>query len=262
MHISYMMLSGPMDPKKWHLLRQRGILLSSEIEKLEQQDDSQLLVYTWVVTKLDHLQRNEKVFPHYVNTMERCFGYLITKTNVQQSYSRTQLPFIYYHSTACATTLFLCCQDFTGALAISYSLTHSCVESLDAENSESGICWSEALVIFNYQMFLMVITTSLLCVATHFSECFESSLSTYDLGFDLDSLWETSAKLLMGYPTVEAPKATEAFEFTAVKDESIEDRVNLTSTWNPLDNPAALKYLPNPTFMEDSERNQQIHRVD
>jgi len=204
MHIYYLMLSGPLNDDKWSLLQRRGLLTEEEIKALQLQGSSAVVLYSWAVAILNSVERRgestataERVFSQLVGPMEEQIGATRGLAAKQIAYTLYQIPSIYFHVVYVAINVYLACTVYDVGHMIAASLNGPCVPGVMGD-----ACAASVFMIVFTEVILIVLFLGLLLTAEGLADIYGDKAFQYDLGVDLDNLWQESQNVLksMGTP--------------------------------------------------------------
>jgi len=222
MHIYYLMLSGPLDESKWKLLRQRGLLTEEEIEALQLQGSPGVVLYTWAVKGFllesysqagtadrTHPSMPERMFVELISNIEQQIGGTRGLAAKQIAYTQHQIPSTYFHIVYVAVNAFLLFSVYDTGHRIAEALSGPC------EDAQGDTCVPSLVVAVVTEFIILVIFLGLLFTAELMSDTFGNGIIDYDLGNDLDNLWQESQNVLKSMnvhcpslPIAEPPKPT------------------------------------------------------
>lgn len=202
MHIYYLLLSGPMDDSKWSLLQSRGLLTEEEIKALQLQGSPAVVLYSWAVKGLllesysggraerTHATMPERVFLELVQAMEQNIGACRGLSAKQIGYTLYQIPSTYFHIVYVAVNAFLLCTVLDTGHHVAAALSGPCADAA------GDICVPGVVMAIVTELFLIVIFLGLLFTAEECADTYGDNIIDYDLGFDLDALWQESQNVL------------------------------------------------------------------
>ena len=103
LHIYYLLNGSPdLTDETWEMLKNRGLLTSEEITKLKKQGSPGVVLYSWAIEAIQNAfaadPKGNLLGSHLLSSMEECIGGVRGLGAKQIAYSRTQIPFVYFHS--------------------------------------------------------------------------------------------------------------------------------------------------------------------
>mmetsp|Transcript_95160 Transcript_95160/g.183493 ORF Transcript_95160/g.183493 Transcript_95160/m.183493 type:complete len:373 (-) Transcript_95160:38-1156(-) len=204
MHIYYLMLSGPLDEGKWSLLQQRGLLTDEEIRALQLQGSPAVVLYTWAIKVLRNQSLTgqdssmpERVFTELIQPLEEQIGGARGLAAKQIAYTITQIPCNYFHVVYFAVNILLACTVYDSGHMVAVALDKTCFDGV--EGPCEGI--PRVVMIVITEVLTLVILIALLQTAEGLADIYGNKQFHYDLGFDLDNLWQESQNVLKSMAT-------------------------------------------------------------
>ena len=116
----------------------------------------------------------------------------------QIAYHLTQIPFIYFHGVCFVVNAYLACTSWNAAVDM-YTARHlNCDDYLSGRygTGSTGTCVAQLVFVCISQAIVILVFTALFQVGCRLSEWNGSEIYAYDLGFDLDNLWQESKNVL------------------------------------------------------------------
>eukprot|EP00935_MAST-01C_sp_MAST-1C-sp1_P000881 g881.t1 len=112
LHIYYLLNGSPdLTDETWEMLKNRGLLTSEEITKLKKQGSPGVVLYSWAIEAIQNAfaadPKGNLLGSHLLSSMEECIGGVRGLGAKQIAYSRTQIPFVYFHSVYLLVVVFL-----------------------------------------------------------------------------------------------------------------------------------------------------------
>jgi hypothetical protein len=212
-----------MDQEKWGLLMDRGLLNKEEVEKLQLQGSPGVVLYSWAmhilkfgggtpdehVASADAQQALNAVnswaqgqTPLQLN-MEECIGGTRGLAAKQIAYTLFQTPYIYFHAVYVSVNVYLIITCWSSTHAFALALNSPChiiasnpVLKNDDDDDITGSCVSNCAVTVIFQMVLIFTFLSVLKAAEKLADAYGPKAFHYDLGVDLDNLWNESKNVL------------------------------------------------------------------
>uniref|UniRef100_A0A7S2IYL3 Uncharacterized protein n=1 Tax=Alexandrium andersonii TaxID=327968 RepID=A0A7S2IYL3_9DINO len=202
MHIYYLMLSGPMDDAKWSLLEERGLLSREEISSLQLQGSPAVVLYSWAIKALRVVPTEdgckagpelpERLFLQLLQPLEEQIGGARGLAAKQVAYTITQIPSVYFHIVYVAVNMFLLCTTYEMGHAVALAWNKTCDDIME----EGAVCVPKVAMSVVLQVVTVGLFLGLLLTAEGMSDIYGNKVFDYDLGVDLDSLWNESQNVL------------------------------------------------------------------
>lgn len=203
MHIYYFLLTGPLNDSKWDVLKQRGLLTDKEIAALQLQGSPAVVLYSRAVRLLragpesgGTISMAERTFVEFVQPMEAQIGATRGLAAKQIAYSLYQVPVIYFHIVYFAVNVFMMCTVYETGHLVAKAMHYPCQGVWSAPNPVDGTCPTGCAMAILSEIFLLIIFTGLLMTAEGLSDIYGNKAFHYDLGVDLDNLWQESQNVL------------------------------------------------------------------
>lgn len=195
MHIYYLLLTGGLDDMKWSVLQRRGLLTEEEVNALKLQGSPAVVLYSWVIQVLREesttAERPGELFNELLRPIEEQYAGTRGLAAKQIAYSNYQIPSNYFHVVYFATNLYLCLNIFGTGHAVASALSGPCVAG-----DSSSSCPQQAVVCVVIQFFFLLLFLGLLLTAEGMINFCGDGVFDYDLGVDLDNLWQESQNVL------------------------------------------------------------------
>jgi len=198
MHIYYLLLTGALDDMKWSVLQRRGLLTAEEIQALKLQGSPAVVLYSWAIQVLreepmtgECSNTAEGVLNDLVRPMEEQFAGTRGLAAKQIAYTNYQIPSAYFHVVYFATNLYLCMNVYGTGHAIGLALSGPCVPG-----DEASSCVPQAVMCVVMQLLYLILFLGLLLTAESMCDICGDGVFHYDLGVDLDNLWQESQNVL------------------------------------------------------------------
>lgn len=144
--------------------------------------------------------------------MEACIGGTRGLAAKQIAYTLFQTPLVYFHAVYVSVNVYLLITCWSSTHAFARAANEPChiiavnpVLKNDDDNDITGACISNCTVTVIFQMVLIFTFLSVLKAAEKLSDAYGPKAFHYDLGVDLDSLWNESQNVLKSM-TVPRPK--------------------------------------------------------
>ena len=223
MNIYYLLMSGGgMTDEKWKLLVSRGILTEEEVKGLQQQGSPGVVLYCWALgilkcgpaksgegaatsemasslTQVNNMWSNG-MLPLQLN-MDDCIGGTRGLAAKQIAYTLQQPSLIYFHAVYVVTHVFLLVTAWNAGHMLGEAVTSTCEELFPSDDESNGdqkggACVPRCIMVVLVQHVLVFTFLVLLKSAEHLSEAYGFKAYHYDLGVDLDNLWQESINVL------------------------------------------------------------------
>jgi len=198
MHIYYLLLTGGLDDMKWSVLQRRGLLTEEEIQALKLQGSPAVVLYSWSIQVLreEHMMGErsntaERVFSELIHPLEQQLGGTRGLAAKQIAYTKYQIPSVYFHVVYLATNMYLCLNIYGTGHSVAAALSGPCVPGDSAPS-----CVPQVVTVVAMQVLYLMLFLCLLLTAEGMCDIYGDQVFHYDLGVDLDNLWEESQNVL------------------------------------------------------------------
>lgn len=208
MHIYYFLLSGPLDDDKWSFLQRRGLMTTEEIKALQRQGSPAVVVYSWALKVMrsalasGDATSSTELFKDLLQPIEEQFGITQGFAAKQLAYTMYQIPSVYVHIVHVAINIYIICTMYDSGHAVAKALSGPC-----GEGSVGDYCAPAIVTVLLTEFILVVFFLGLMLTAEGLNDFLGNQAFHYDLGFDLDSLWQESQNVLKSM-NVECPSIT------------------------------------------------------
>mmetsp|Transcript_41293 Transcript_41293/g.131317 ORF Transcript_41293/g.131317 Transcript_41293/m.131317 type:complete len:385 (+) Transcript_41293:82-1236(+) len=199
MHIYYLMLPGPLDDAKWSALEKRGLLTQEEIGLLQLQGSPAVVLYSWALKALRAAPPGggqpgapERFFLELVQPLEELIGGARGLAAKQIAYTTNQVPSVYFHIVYFAVNMFLCCTTYEMGHAVGAAWDVTC----DGTAQKGSVCAPKLVMAVMLQVLLIILFLGVLFTAEGMADIYGGRVFQYDLGVDLDNLWQESQNVL------------------------------------------------------------------
>jgi hypothetical protein len=204
MHITYFKLVGPMKHEQWTLLIDRHILRKFEVTKLCRRGSYCNVIMSWMVKQI-HKHKGAVGHPHTAS-MEAAVGKLGCLAEKQYLWTKTQIPFVYFSAVHWLVHIIVFFSSIISASHIGLAAHYDChtlsllelpirneaIGFAAPEDLHSGRCTRRIVFLIVTHSTTMAIFMVFALVANKLADPFSDKGYSYDLGFDLDKLWQES----------------------------------------------------------------------
>lgn len=134
--------------------------------------------------------------------MESSIGGVRGLSAKQIAYTKIQIPKVYYSAVSILVNLYMVCLSFEGAHDFLLAANESCDSivlekwELNRGYGDGSDCPMRMAWCAVGQVIIIFVFCALLVAAMQMAECFGSLYHHYDLGVDLDALWQESKNVL------------------------------------------------------------------
>jgi hypothetical protein len=145
--------------------------------------------------------------------MDDCIGGTRGLAAKQIAYTLQQPPLIYFHAVYVVTNSFLLASAWNAGMLLGEAVNTSCEELFPTDDEASsggqnGACVPRCVMIVLVQHVLVFSFLVLLKSAEHLSDAYGFKAYHYDLGVDLDNLWQESINVLQSMDGAPRPALT------------------------------------------------------
>lgn len=204
----YHLLAGSLstfaDREGYRPLIQRGLLTPSEVEVLLSCGSPGVVLYSWATRIINQsFTGSSKGSPEPIlGSLEQCVGGTRGFAAKNIAYTRTQIPFIYFHFKAVLVNAAILCLDWDHAIYFARASSMSCDGYiaddllLDELDTNRGNCLPGQIVVCVAEIVLVFLFLGLLFLSDTLSDMQGDCQCSYDPGVDLDGLWAESQNVI------------------------------------------------------------------
>eukprot|EP00937_MAST-01D_sp_MAST-1D-sp2_P006709 g6709.t1 len=187
-HVLYLNITGPMDERKWAHLWSCGMLTREEVDILQDTRAPELVLHQWMA-RLLHRACDHCIISHeQLANIDEAVGTARELASKQRAYTVTQVPLVYFHIMSLCLHSWLFVSSWQAASDARDAYERGCAAPAGGgpEQCYRGLVF----VLVGAQVAVVYLFIGLYTAAVWMADPMGTRASNYDLGHDLEQMWE------------------------------------------------------------------------